>query len=329
MLAGNLLAAAALFAAMGLQQPLSAAESRPDDPSARDLLQLVDWFEGEFDNQEQVWFETEGRAQVPPKARHERVHATHRRVAMPQFGAHVFYVEEYLDDDESKVFRQRLVTFESARAAGVRMKLWFFKDAAAVRGAHREPAKLAELTSASITTLPECDVYWTAQAGQYVGAMRPRACQFGSGAQRRYSQHDLQLSADKYWRIDRTFLVAGDVLAVGLATGEPHRMNRAKVFLCKVTFQEKQSFESLRLHSQGGAVRLRRDADGKSFQLRLRDKEYPYYESRPDFMFLSVREGEGPFIAYSLHDPGAEFLGFNLGWMSATCERQSPPQTGR
>ncbi len=313
-----------------------ALAAQPNDPNARDLVQLTTWFEGTFDNQEQAWFETEGRAKAPPAEKHERMHAVHRRVSLPAFGAHVFYIEEYLDDDPEKVFRQRLASFESALEQGIRMKLWFFKDAKSVLGAHEDIARVANLTPDQVTTLPTCDVYWRAEADQYVGAMREKACVLGQGADRRYSQHDLILSATKYWRVDRTFNLTTGAVAVGNPTGVPHKMNRAKWFDCTVNSYgenylkgpspDDQTLTGQRLHSQGGAIRFARKADGKNYMLRLRDKEYPYYEKRPDFMFLSVREGDRPFIAYSLHDPDAKFIGMNLGWMSVVCERTEPPQ---
>ncbi|MCP5471456.1 MAG: chromophore lyase CpcT/CpeT [Sinobacteraceae bacterium] len=306
----------------------------PDDPSARDLQRLVLWFEGDFDNQEQIWFENDRRSATPASERHERVHATHRRVNLPAFGQYVFYVEEYLDDDPAKVFRQRLVTFESAREAGVRMKLWFFKDPASVRGAHRDPSIVASITPADVTGLPGCDVLWVPQGDQYVGGMEPRACVFGEKGQRRYSQHDLVLSPTKYWRVDRIFLLESDKLHEGHSRGVPHKMMRTKMFSCDISFYaddylagphpDDEVFSGKEIHSQGGTIAVTRKSDGMEYVFRLRDKEYPYYEKNPDFMFLSVRRGTESFLAYSLHDPAATLIGFNLGWLSVFCERVDP-----
>jgi hypothetical protein len=322
------------FAALVSAAAAPAADPR-DDPSARDLVRLVRWFEGTWDNQEQVWFETEGRAQVPEAERHERVHAVHRRIELPAFGAIVFYVEEYLGDDPSKVFRQRLVTFESARARGVRMRQGLFRDPGAVRGAHLDPARLRALQPGDLTWIEGCEVLWRPEADQYVGGMDGRACIFREGAARRWSQHDLVLSATKYWRTDRSFELASGRLLAGHPTGVPHKLHRAKVFECDVDFYARsylegtspgdRRYERQRLHSQGGTLRLAR-GDGRVFQLRLRDKEYPYYTQRADFMFLSIREGEQPFAGYSLHDPDAAFIGLNLGWIAVACERVEPPQ---
>lgn len=322
------------FAAAGAN---SFAAAVSDDQSARDLQRIVAWFEGEFDNREQLWFEADQRSKVPEAVRHERVHATHRPVDLPEFGRHVFYVEEYLDDDPQKVFRQRLVTFESARHDGVRMKLWFLKDAAAVRGADRDPARLAKLTRADVTDLPGCDVYWLPQGDQYVGGMRAKACVFGEGSDRRYSQHDLILAAESYWRLDRIFAVDTDKLLMGNPAGVPHKLDRAKRFACDVRFYgtdnyldgphpDDEEYLALPIHSQGGNLHVTRQKSSKAYTFRLNDKKYPYFEKRSDFMFLSVREAGKPFIAYSLHDRAAAYIGLHLGWMSVACERTNPPQ---
>ena len=308
-----------------------------DDPSARDLQRLVAWFEGDFDNQEQVWFENERRSRVAVGERHERVHATHSRVNLPVFGQYVFYVEEYLDDDPARIFRQRLVTFESAREAGVRMRLWFFRQPANVVGAQKDAAKISGITRADVSEIAGCDVLWVLEGDQYVGGMQPRACVFGDKAERRYSQHDLILSATKYWRVDRTFLLDSGRLYQGHPAGVPHKMVRTKKFSCDINFYagdylqgphpDDQAILDQEIHSQGGTIKVTRASDRKEYVFRLRDKEYPYFEENPDFMFLSVRRGNEPFLAYSLHDPAATLIGFNLGWLSVFCERMGSPRS--
>ena len=80
----------------------AAAAAPENDPFARDLLVLTDWFEGEFDNEEQRWFQADPRSNTPEDERHVRVHATHKRIEAPEFGEHVFYVEEYTNNDPEK-----------------------------------------------------------------------------------------------------------------------------------------------------------------------------------------------------------------------------------
>jgi hypothetical protein len=69
---------------------------------------------------------------------------------LPAFGTHVFYVEEFLEDDPQKISRQRLVTFESARDQGIRMRQWFFKDPKSVVGSQDAPSRLEGLTAEQV-----------------------------------------------------------------------------------------------------------------------------------------------------------------------------------
>jgi CpeT/CpcT family (DUF1001) len=305
-----------------------ARNGEPKDPNARDLVLISQWFEGEFDNEEQQWFENDARSQTPADRKHERIHTIHKRIDAPVFGPVVFYVEEYRDNDPGKVIRQRLVTFSSnMSAATIRMQQGFLKDAKAALGAHLDPAKLAKLKLGDVSFLPGCDVTWRRIGDQFAGAMASKTCQFGEGKDRRYSAHNLVLSAAKYWREDRSFRVSDDTLFLGYPTDEPHKFNRAKIFICEITFrgekrgEKEQKVEGLRLHSQGGQVWGVR-ADGREIGLRLRDKEYPYYDVRPDFLFFAVREkGNEASLAYSIHDVTSRRLGIDLGWMGAHCAR--------
>ncbi len=201
------------------------AEREP--PAQLALARLLEWFPGEFDNASQVEAQRAPDSTTLQSARHDRVHAIHHPVALPAFGPHVYYLEEYLNGDPERVFRQRIVSFNVEDDIEVRMKLYFLKDARRYRGAYQDPDLLAALTPADANYLPECDVYFRLSDDALRGAMRPGACAFGAGAERRYSQHDIVLNADEYARVDRTFYVETGLLAQGHPLGLPHVMRRA------------------------------------------------------------------------------------------------------
>ncbi len=308
----------------GLSQAL---HERPVDPYARDLLILTDWFEGEFDNEAQLWLQADPRSKTPETDRHPRVHTMHRRLDLPEFGQHVFYVEEYRDNDPAEVIRQRFVVFSSGGAKGkIRMRQGFFRDAKSALGAQYEPERLADLQKDDVFFLDACDVYWERVANQYEGQMAPKACVFGEGDKRRYSVHDMVLSEDKYWRVDMTRLVSNDQIHVGLPEGNPTRMRRAIPFICEMNLRlgdgSAQRVADLRLHNQGGVVEVTREDDGQVFQIRLRDKQYPFYQSRPDFLFLAVRQpGVAQSVAYSVGDADSRRLGVNVPGIGVHCHR--------
>lgn len=300
----------------------SATES---NPHARDLKLLAQWFSGQFDNEEQIWFERDPRSSTPGTQRHERIHVTHTRLDLPSFGDHVFYVEEYKDNNPDELIRQRFVIFSAdPEADSIRMQQGFFKDAAGFRGAANNPDRFSGLLPDQVFFMSECDVFWNRVGGQFHGEMNPKACVFGEGEKRRYSVHNLILSSDQYWRVDSTFLVSDDSLHVGHPVNEPYRLRRAKSFVCDVAFRDDEGnaeeVKGVRLHSQGGVAEVTRNSDGNVYTLLMRDKEYPYYETRPDFIYFSVREkGQSRSIVYSVNDTQSRRLGVSVGWLNAHC----------
>lgn len=309
-----------------------AAADDKTDPFARDLLVLTQWFEGGFDNEEQLWFERDPRSQTPEDARSVRLHASHRRLELPAFGEHVFYVEEYIDNDPDTVVRQRFVLFTSDLEEGaIRMKQGFFRDVDAARGAHEDPSLLSGLTEDDVFFFDGCDVFWRRRAGQFEGAMKPKACVFGDGDERRYSVHDLIQSEDHYWRIDATFLVSDDSFYAGTPLDNPTQMRRAKVFACEMLFRDvdaspgsdPEQTETFRIHSQGGTVDVMRQSNGESITVLMRDKEYPYYYERPDFIYFSVRPTDAQrSLVYTVNDVNSRRLGAVIPGLAVHCHRE-------
>ena len=76
----------------------------------KDFRTMMQWLPGVYDNQEQVYFE--GEQEVDEPLRHERIHHVFAPVDLPAFGEHVFYVQQYLNDDPSDIYRQRIYVFE-------------------------------------------------------------------------------------------------------------------------------------------------------------------------------------------------------------------------
>ena len=306
---------------------IAAQEELPMDPNARDILILTDWFEGEFDNEEQRWFYARSGGEGEPP--HRRIHAIHKRVDLPQIGEHVFHIQHYLDNDPSNVMRQRIGIFISEpEENAIRMRQGFYKDNDRSRDAHLDPSKLDGLTMDDIFFVEGCDVFWVREADQYVANMRPKACAFGEGDLYRYSVHRWTLSATKLWLVDSSFLMSDDTLHVGLPVDQPFRMRRAKIFECEVTFRNDdgsvaRTIRDIRLHSQGGLVWFDPDENGNVYGVRMRDKEYPFYSERPDFLLFSLqKQGQARMAGYALTDVDARRVGFNLGWALGHCHRE-------
>lgn len=315
-----------------LSAPHLAYAADAKDPFTRDIKILTNWFEGEFDNSEQLWYENFEAAKVPEEQKAERIHTTHLRLDMPDVGEHVFYVEEYIDHDPTNIIRQRFVIFESdLDAHAIRMKQGFIKSGKKFHGAKN----LEKIKLRDVSFIDGCDVFWHRRANQYEGQMKPKACVFGEGDLRRYSVHDMTLSDDKYLRVDSTYLVSDDSFHKGNRADRPYEMRKANRFNCEVSFRPEDpnlSFEEFRaqtqevkglsIHSEGGTFTVKRESDGAEFTYLMREKEYPFYAERPEFIYFSIKqEGANRSSAFTVNDIDSRRLGVQSGGLGAFCHR--------
>ena len=95
--------------AVGAEQPLD-----------KDFRLFMEYFEGEFNNYNQVNFETNEflEEQIPEEARHPWHHHTLRRVAAPAFGEHVYFAQTNAEGPDGEVVRQRVYVLEPDYESG-------------------------------------------------------------------------------------------------------------------------------------------------------------------------------------------------------------------
>lgn len=302
------------------------------DPFTRDLVLISKWFEGTFDNDSQIWFENDRRWGGKEGHKHRQNHAIHLPLEMPELGEHVFYVEEYFDNDPTKVWRQRIVSFHSQPPKGIRMKLYFLSPDAAKLALKSGEEITNKLSIDKLSNVETCDVWFKRNGSQFEGKMDDKACVFGEGEKRRYSEHNLTLSEDKYWRIDRTWLFSNGEIYKGHLGDEPSKMRRAKNYNCQVSMpyvsyaephEKDVALKGLLVHNQGGSAQFENPRTNKTFELQLREKEYPYYKQGADFFLLRLKEVGAKYSAALVTTaPNPERLSVNIGNMSAYCERQ-------
>ena len=187
-----------------------------------DVAALAQLFAGEFDSYEQARMDE--RAQIPMGDRHTQVYLIHKPVDIPAFGAQAFYVEEYRDGAPENIIRQRIVTIESDTAEGaIRMKQYFLRNEAEVRGAHVDPVKLAAVSKDQAYVLPGCDVFWTRDGPAFAGAMKGGQCVFSAkpGDPPRSVIYQVGLSDFQYQRVDGSVFVGSGRTAGGRSDDFP------------------------------------------------------------------------------------------------------------
>ena len=139
------------------------------DTDKKESMQLfMQWFEGEFDNNHQVWWEKQTQAEFP----HEHIHSVFKRVDLPSFGKNIFYVYQYLNGDPSQVYRQRIYKLSwDEKERAIRLKIFAFKNDKDYYFSHHNPNLLSDLTKEDMYTFEGCDVFWRKIGSEFIGSM--------------------------------------------------------------------------------------------------------------------------------------------------------------
>ena len=291
----------------------------------RDLRTFLEWFPGVYDNQEQVYFQEE--MGVPEDLRHERIHHTFAPVDLPAFGEHVFYVQQYLDDDPSKIYRQRIYVFSADyEENAVRLQIYTPSDVASLVDAHIYPEKLAGLTPADARNMPGCDVFWRKRAAEFDGQMKPRACSFVSqrSGKRIIIDDDLVLTDSELWISDRAEDEDGNYV-FGHREGVPHKNIKARRFQCWIAALERDGEDwtfkrDLEMWDQGGRIWIEtEEAEPQKIGIKMRNVRWPTGPNRNSLVLYAYRGDSEKAESYVWGEPTAERLAMNLRWMQASC----------
>lgn len=284
------------------------------------------WFDGRFDNFAQVYDERENKAGFP----HEHIHSIFKKVDLPNIGKNVFFVQQYLDGDENKIYRQRLYNFTPDKSENaLKLIIYTFDDEKKYRDSHLDSSKLNGLTMANLSTTEGCEVFWKLNKtkDKFTGYMKKDACRVAS---KRLGKtiiitDDLFLTKDEIWINDQAKDEQGNYV-FGNKSGIHAKLKKVRWFegwtaILKTgetplvnkdfTADEYDGKTKLLIHDQGGTVKLNEKYTVQLAQLQHRSGLW--------VMTLSVIENSsGRKVAYTWTNPEAERLGINLRWLQSS-----------
>ncbi|MDX2144759.1 MAG: chromophore lyase CpcT/CpeT [Rhodospirillaceae bacterium] len=144
----------------------------------QDAARLAALWDGAYDNANQV--NEQERAKIPEAGWESRRHKIFKKVDLPAFGPNVTYVEQYLGEPPTSVYRQRIYAHRADPANNrIITDIYAFKgkDAEKALGAHKDPAKLKGFSPANMDKLPDgCAVFWRPSAEGFLGEQFPDQC---------------------------------------------------------------------------------------------------------------------------------------------------------
>lgn len=132
---------------------------------------------------------------------HAHVHSSVVEVVIPDVGDNLLYVEDYLDGDPTKIFRQKLyeLTTDVDRGAVV-LTLHSFREPKKVSGAHKDPSLLHALTREDLKQRPGCQMLFRALGDGYLGAFDYGACTTDTGM---VADNRIFIAPGHYWFSDQ------------------------------------------------------------------------------------------------------------------------------
>ena len=288
-----------------------------------DLRLMMQWFEGRFDNFAQTWEEKESKAKFP----HERIHSIFARVSLPAIGENVFYVQQFMDGDETKIYRQRLYIFTpNKKEKAVELKIYTFDDDKKYVDANLDNAKLKNLTMQNLVTTTGCEVFWRRDGDKFLGTMKPNSCKVVSkrSGKTLIITDDLFLTKDEIWINDQAKDDQGNYV-FGNKSGVHHKLTRARMFEGWTAVLKDGSTEmtgadapsdawdgqrNLTIHDQGETIKINDKFSAQLAQLT--------YKNGTKVLKLGIVENaSGKTVAYTWTNPEAERIGINLRWIQA------------
>jgi hypothetical protein len=295
-----------------------------------DVVLLQQLWSGVRDSSEQVVINLDRDTTLWAQSE-RRVRTVVAPVSAAWLGAHVLYLEEFLEDDPQQPRRQLLVQLEPAseEAHGVRARLYTFVTPARWTHLGYRPQLAAALSSADIVPSLGCDLLLRRIGEQFRGGTSGRQCLDVRAGVARYLDYQLLISEQLYWYRRRVLRQSDGELqqeVIGYNRFEP---NEARLYACRIAWsssgrtRDLHPLMTLDLHEQGGHAHLV-TPDGRSLTLTLHGSDWPFAVDRDALLLSLQEEGAQSPLATAWAQMDAQQITLELGWLRVRCGSIAP-----
>ena len=295
-----------------------------------DVEALQRLWSGVRDSSEQVVMSVERAETQWPQASERRVRTIVAPVSVPWLGAHLLYLEEFLEDNPENPRRQLLLQLERADApAAVQVRLYTFVRPRHWTHLNYRPPLLASLAWADLVPSSGCDLTLTRSGEQFQGGTFGRGCLDGNSAQSRYLEYQLVISAELYWYRRRLLRHSDGELqeeVIGFNRFEP---SEARLYACRIAWsasgaaRDLHPLVTLDVYEEGGRSRFV-TPDGRALELTLHGRDWPFALDRDALILLLQDQGRDTPFATAWAQMGAQQIALQLGWLEVRCGSMVP-----
>ena len=298
---------------------------------AGDVAALERTWSGVRDSSEQVVVSLDRSPTRWPQVSDLRVRTIVAPVSVPFLGAHVLYLEEFLEDDPQEPRRQLLLQLEplAERAHTVRARLYTFGSPGRWRHLNYRPALAAGLEWKDIASSPGCELLLTRAGDQFHGGTTGRRCLDVSARVARYLDYQLVISEDLYWYRRRVLRQSDGELeeeVIGFNRFEP---NEARLYTCRIAWSASGRRRDLRpllqldLYEAGGHAHFV-TPDGRALELTLHGRDWPYAVDRDALLLLLQEQDPDSPVATAWAQMDTQRISLELGWLEVRCGSLAP-----
>jgi CpeT/CpcT family (DUF1001) len=288
----------------------------------RDFKELNQWLPGEYNNFQQVYQEKNDA--VADDARHQHLHSIFFPVQINAIKGSTYFVKQYLDGDEKKVYRQQIYCFQiNAAEKATQLDVYNFANKEAevkYASVYKNPALLAELAQQKFVPAIGCEIYWKRYDIGFVGYMKNKMCSIKStrGGVQTFANDSLLLTQNQL-NIRSQIKDENGTSLSGTKGKTPQSLKRATTYTATISISypdEKAKpviIKEAKLHNQGGRYAIvLPDGTKTPYSLELAQVS--------GALRLSLyKEGEPRAMNYNATKADATQIGLNLKWLQANC----------
>ncbi|MDX2222063.1 MAG: CpcT/CpeT family chromophore lyase [Rhodospirillaceae bacterium] len=293
------------------------------------LKLLMEWWPGDYDNNEQIVRQSGGGLSAQTDKPFYRLHTVFKRVNAPQFGENVLYVEEWKNNDPNDIARIRLYSLSVDEKEGaILVKFISPLKPENLVGAHKDLSKVEKLTRDDVRVFRDpCNIYLNWEGGQFRGGMKERSC--NANDDKEWFQYQIVVGPRYYWSRDRRFAYADNRVTYEMSPGSNYgwfEQTKARWMRCEVLHDpngdmtKTVKLTEIDVHDQGGEADIDwPDGRKLAFVIHTRaftsppDREFPLFR-------IHDRKNMTVPIAYAYAVDDAERYGLNLGWFYIRCQ---------
>ncbi len=295
----------------------------------RELEYLMKIWPGEYDNVEQIDFDGYLKKDTSEKGKHERVHNFTKKIALPNFGAHVLYVEEYQNDMPSNITRQSIYSLAADEdVKAIRIKIYHFKNPKPQLSVENMLSFLTNLSPTSPLLNKGCDLLMQREGMAFRGKTEQKDCISSTNPN---TTLDYQITVGEN---DYTFKEIRYDKATGKCLQDSEQLSaylleKSRCFICMIDFPNATNGRPtitkyyIPIHDQGGKFEFDYE-DGRHMVLGMRNTWSLGMQRETFVIFIQEDSQKGKTLIYSWGNPGADRIGFNPGWIRIQCDLDTP-----